>query len=396
MFFLSFMKFDFVLFENLYTVENHYKDLKILAILLREAGYSVAIADAFKEAELCEIKDIPHIHIGIQCPKTFRTPRVYNQDHSRWRNLYYRIAKDFYLWRVIRRLKKIAPNIYMGSLTLDTPALFFSAFDKSIKYYMWALRSAVPTYWRNGGKGFYYYVSKCLYKNIQKYKNLHLIVSNDIIRNEFVSEVGVENHRIITRPERVISKLTIPDQNNRVGETLNILYIGTVRPSKKIELCMEALKRLNDNRIVYTIAGRCREDKQYGDKINRMASEMPNVVRIDRYIPDDEYETLLKNCDFVVLCDEKEMSCASNGTMSEALLHGKPIIAPDINPFKYEIEKYGIGFLYEYGNIDSLCETLIKALNSGNSAFGEELISYQQGFFSQNVASRLKQQISIK
>ena len=43
------MKYDFVLFENLFSVENHYKDLGILVTLLKEAGYKVAIADAFKE-----------------------------------------------------------------------------------------------------------------------------------------------------------------------------------------------------------------------------------------------------------------------------------------------------------------------------------------------------------
>lgn len=388
------MKYDFVLLENLYSVENHYKDLIILATLLREAGFSVAIADVFKEQELCKVPDVPHISLGIHCPRLFKKNQVYSQEHSRLKNLYYRIIKDIYLWRIVKGLKGVSSNIYLGSLTLDTPACFFSAFDKNTKYYMWALRSSVPTYWKNSDKGFYYYVSKSLFKCIQKYKNLKLIVSNDIIRNEFEINVGVERSRLLVRPERVISEKPNPkvSRSTMDGE-LKILYIGTIRPSKQIEFCLEAMKRINKSNILYTIAGRCREDKEYGDKINLLAASTPNVVRIDRYIPDEEYEQLLNDCDFVVLCDEKEASCASNGTMSEALLHGKPIIAPDINPFKYEVEKYGVGFLYKYGDVVSLCNVLERAIYKDTTEFVEKISVYQENFILHNVALSLKGQI---
>ena len=38
-------KYDFVLFENAYDIENHYKDLSLLAKILKKAGYTVAIAN---------------------------------------------------------------------------------------------------------------------------------------------------------------------------------------------------------------------------------------------------------------------------------------------------------------------------------------------------------------
>lgn len=387
------MQYDFVLLENLYTVENHYKDLTILARLLKEADYTVAIADVFKEASLCKVDGIPHLSLGIKSPTAFSTLHPYDQNHSRWKNLYRRIIKDFYLYRIILRLKGIASHVYLGSMTLDTPAFFFSAFERNTKYYMWALRSAALLYWKKGHIDLYYFVSKSLYNRSRNIHNLNLIVSNDIIKREFETNVGIESSRIITRPERIIeNEISLNKKEKRTNQILSLLYIGTIRPSKNIGFCLEALKRLKDDRIVYTIAGRCREDKLYGDEINKKASETPNAIRIDRYIPDEEYERLINDCDFVVLCDEKETSCASNGTMSEALLHGKPIIAPDINPFRNEVETYGIGYLYEYGNIDSLCEVLQKAL-SGRDVFVEKLEEYQNGFILRNVALNLRRQI---
>lgn len=387
------MKYDFVLLENLYSVENHYKDLTILAMLLKEAGYSVAIADAFKEADLCQVDGIPHLKIDILCPKEFKTLKIFSKKRSGWKNLYYRILKDIYLYRVIKKLKGAALNIYLGSMTMATPAFFFKAFDKNTIYYMWALRSANVLYWKNNKRDLYYYVSKALFLAIHQYHNLRLIVSNEIIKKEFEVSVGVKVDRLILRPERYITKKNTPVIRKCPNEKLNILYIGTIRPSKNIDFCLETIKKLNNERIIYTIAGRARTDEQYGYKINNLASTIPNVIRIDRYIPDDEYEQLIGDCDFMILCDKKESSCASNGTMTEALLRGKPIIAPDIDPFKYEVEKFGIGYLYQYGNVNSLSEVLLKALENGAGQFYNNINIYQDCFIFNKVANDIRRQI---
>lgn len=385
------MKYDFILFEQLYSVENHYKDLCILAKLLVEAGYRVAIADAFKEAALCNVEGVPHLSIKTKCPQLFNKPQMYNRNVSGWKNLYYRIRKDIYLYNVIKELKGQAANIYLGSLTLATPVFFFKAFDTRTVYYMWALRSSHLLVWKKKGYGLYYFISKVLYKIVRKAKNLRLIISNELIKKEFEEIVGVPSQKIILRPERVIDeKCRI--KSKKKGDSLNLLFIGTLRPFKNVEFCLEALRCLNDHRITYTIAGRCKTNQDYNKKIRRLSAEMPNVRRIDRYIPDAEYEELIRECDFVIFCDKKQASCASNGTMAEALLHGKPIIAPDIDPFKYEIEQNGVGYLYEYDNLDSICGILLKALKEEVS-FDEKIVCYQKKYIFSDVAINIKNQI---
>lgn len=388
------MKYDFVLFEHLYNVQNHYKDLSNLAILLKTAGYKVAIADAFMEADLCQIDGIPHISLDIKCPKEFKTPRTYEPQKSALRKFYDRIRKDIYMYRVIKILNSVALNIYAGSLTLATPVFFMNAFNKSkTTYYMWALRSSHVLNWKKGIRTFSSFVSKLLYDRIFKYGNLRLLISNQLIRREFEEKVGIDQNRLILRPERFITKKIPNNYVKSTGSKLHLLFIGTLRPFKNVEFCIESLKQLNNPNISYTIAGRCKTDEVYNKKIERLIEGMHNVYRIDRYIPEEEYNRLIKECDFLILCDKTQASCASNGTMSEALLMGKPIIAPDINPFKYEVETYGVGYLYKYGDIDSLCSVLLRAQEQGVELFQERLASYQDMFMLDRVADDLKKQI---
>ena len=127
--------------------------------------------------------------------------------------------------------------------------------------------------------------------------------------------------------------------------------------------------------------------------ISDRMSGVPNVTRINKYLDDEEYERLMSSCDALLLCDGDQLSCASNGTMSEALLHGKPIIAPNFNPFKYEVETFGVGALYEYENIDSLAETLLLFLKGGTEKFMKSLEVYQNGYLFKNVSLSLRDQI---
>ena len=385
--------YDFILFEQLYTVQNHYKDLVNLACLLKDAGYKVAFADVFKEAELCNVDGIPHVSLDIKSPQVFKEPQTYYEKKSYLKELFLRIRKDIYLYKVIKCLNGIAYNIYAGSLTLDTPMFFMRAFRRDRNYYMWALRSANVLNWKERKLSPYYIVSKSLYDNIHKYNNLRLIVSNELIKKEFEEKVGVKSNRLVLRPERVISQKGIVPGMGVKGKSLNLLFIGTLRPFKNVEFCLEAMKKLSNTNITYTIAGRCKTDDSYNDKIRELVAELPNVRRIDRYIPDEEYENLMNDCDFLIMCDKKQASCASNGTMTEALLHGKPIIAPNFDPFKYEIERYHIGYLYEYGNIDSLCEAITFAMRKGAEEFKEMLLAYQELFLREKIVNSIKSQI---
>lgn len=385
------MTYDFILFENAYNIENHYKDLSIMARLLKTAGYTVAIADVFKEDKLCSIDGIPHIQVPIGRARRYNELKLYRKKKNIIQKQLQQILLDIYLFRVTRYLSRFTKNIYMGSWMMGLPLFFLHFLDKNTNYYMWGLRSATMLYWHDSiwSKGALF---SYIYARIAKKKNnLFIVVSNHIIKKEFIENIGVPASRLIVRPERCVEK-----ENKIVPlskEELHILTIGTLRPFKHVEFALDALRILNNNKIFYTIAGRCKDDNGYEKMIEDKMIGVPNVTRINRFIPDEEYELLMKNCDVLLLCDGTQKSCASNGTMSEALLHGKPIIAPDFNPFKYEVENYNVGVLYEYQNVNSLTNVLNNMLEEGTYKYIKPLTEYQKKFLFSEVACSLREQI---
>ena len=94
----------------------------------------------------------------------------------------------------------------------------------------------------------------------------------------------------------------------------------------------------------------------------------------------------MDDCDFLILCDKKQATNVTNGTMNEALLNGRPIIAPDYDPYRYVINKYDVGLLFNPTDESSLVNVIKKAAQSKASAYLEQLISYQKSLLFENVA----------
>ncbi len=385
-------EYDFILFEHLYNVENHYKDLNNLAMLLKDAGYKVAIANAFKEKDLCDINGITHIQVDIKCPEEFKHISKNIKVRSCWRNWYYKFKKDIYLYKILKELKQKSHNIYIGSLTYAMPVFFLMLLDKKTRYYMWALRSYTLSKWKESIFCIYSIMSWIYYYYIRNNKNISLFVSNEIIKDE-INKIGIEKERLILRPERFIEKINVKDIPNERSKELKLLYIGTLRSSKNVELCVEAIKQLNAIDVKYIIAGRCKSDNKYNDYIKDITNGIPNIIRIDKYLTEEEYKKLIEECDFLVLCDKKEKSCATYGTMTEALLQGKPIIAPNIEPFSSEIQRYEIGRLYNYNDAVSLCKTISSLRTIDYSSIYKNIKDYQRLFLKSRIVEELKKQI---
>lgn len=380
--------YDFILFENIYSLENHYVDLGNLAYLLKKSGYRVALANVFKEEKLVKEKDIDIISLKYHFPSFIKKKAKHNGAVT----FLYRFLSSLYLIYVICALKKKSNNFYIGSLTLGTPITWLLFLSSSKTYFIWGLRCHMLELWKKS-HSLYGIYSKCLFFIVKRRNNLKLIVSHPIIKEEFISRLGINSDRIIYRPERFTrgeSKLTYSSKK----ESFTLLTIGTLRRSKHVELILDALREINDPSIKYIIAGRCKNDQDYENMLQERSKGVPGIDRRNRFIPDEEYEQLMHECDYMVLCDQKEDSCATNGTMAEALLHGMPIIAPNHNPFKYEVEANGLGLLYEINSIANIKETLLKAKTVSREQYLDNLIKYSIQNSDKEVVSQLKDQLN--
>lgn len=381
------MKYDFILFENTRNTDNHYKDLVLFSRMLKDCGYSVAIVNLFKEECMCVTPDIPHIFPKTKCDDSLK--QLFHSKTPVHKLLHiYKIEK--YLNHVFNEIKDLSDNFYLGSLFLDFPVEFAWKLPNDKKYFIWGLRSTVMNPKRYNFFTLSHHLCLRLKNFLLQTKNVFLVISDELIAEEFV-DYGIERKRIIIRPERTTKEI-IPVKKREVGTRLNLLSIGTLRAQKKVYKCIDALAMLQDPDITYIIAGKSKL-KSLDDIIEKKSENVPNIVRKNYRIPDEEYKQLMANCDYFMICDESKGITITSGTMNEALLAGRPIIAPNEQPFSYYIKKYNVGILYDFHNTKSLAEAILKAQTTDFATYSIPMINYQKTLMYGNVLKRLKETI---
>ena len=107
----------------------------------------------------------------------------------------------------------------------------------------------------------------------------------------------------------------------------------------------------------------------------------------------DKFNLLMRESHFVVLADVKQMSCVTNGTMMEALINYRPIIAPNYEPYKSYFDKFGIGISYNPDIPGDLARAMTEAGKTGCEYFRINIEKFLQTLVFSNVASELYHQL---
>lgn len=349
--------YDFIIFEHT-GLKNHYIDLCTIGRMLHDCGYRIAIADVAGEKEACIGTTLPFI--SLKC------------DHRNY------TSKNDFMKEVLRELSPLTKHFYVGSILSDTSLVWLKYVPKHQKVFLWALRSFFFTQYRRINISLSYpkdFVrSLCNVLLAKQHKNICFFVSDTTIRDEFI-KLGIESFRIVIRQERIcgmIRPVKISHNN-----PLCLLTIGALRPEKRIDLCIKALDSMENNDFHFTIAGKAYTIKGYDKSLEQLSKGKNYITRISSRLDEKQYNRLIDKCDYLILSDEKQPSCVTNGTMAEALLAGRPIIAPNYDPYKTIVEKYCVGILYEMYNIESLKEAFIKAKLTPSSYYSRGIESYQ-------------------
>lgn len=368
--------YDFIIFEHT-GLRNHMVDLCNIGQLLIDSGLKVAIANVTNERELCSDSGIEILNINVK-RESYKT-------------------SCSYMKAVIKELSPQTKNFYVGSILSSTSLMWLKYVPPHHKVFLWALRSFFFTQYRRFRMSRTYLldVIHSIYNSwvIHKRKNTYLFVSDTIIRDEFIN-LGYERERLIVRPERTTKEIHPVKQGNNTPLTL--LSIGALRPEKRLELCIDAIDAIGSQGFHLIIAGKAYTINGYDKMLEARSARNPFVTRIPYRLSTEEYNKLIIDCDYLILCDEKQPSSVTNGTMAEALLSGRPIIAPNYNPYKSIIEKYRVGILYEMYNQESLKKALIQAKETNPSEFSEGILNYQQDFLYDNVVSNFEKEINSK
>ncbi len=139
-------------------------------------------------------------------------------------------------------------------------------------------------------------------------------------------------------------------------------YIGTLIPSKGVDVLIDAFRQLNYSDIQLLIYGGFsdyHEIEDYPQKLTDKAQGDDRIKFKGEYENTDIAE-VLKEMDIVVVPSVwKENSPL---TVHEAFLAGKPVIASEAGGLKELVDDGVNGFLFEMGNRDDLANTLKKAV----------------------------------
>lgn len=202
--------------------------------------------------------------------------------------------------------------------------------------------------------------------SIKIYSNLFdkIIVHTDSL-TVYLKQIGIKNIVHVEYPNfKNKLKITGIDAKKKLGiETSSpiLLSLGGTRIDKGLDILLDALK-LVDDPFYLLIAGA--EQNIKSDIIQQKIEQYKVQVKaILRYLSVEEVNLCLAASDYIVLPYRKTFDGAS-GPLAEGVGYGKCIIGANHGSLGRLISKYHLGYEFESENIESLAETLKRALNS--------------------------------
>lgn len=221
---------------------------------------------------------------------------------------------------------------------------------------------------------------KTVYWSMKSLKKVYelcdfLVVHTEENRNELLttfhideSKVRVINHGIsldyeIVDVECEKKKLGIED-NKPV-----LLAYGGIRDYKGTDILIKACRGIDCHLI---IAGATIGDINFSDYEKLIEENKIDAICMNRFISNEESNTLFQIADFIVL-PYKEFHSQS-GVFMQAIQYGKTVIASDVASFRNFVEQYDLGYICEPNNVQSLNKTIGEAIAAVSSPKDHALV----------------------
>lgn len=379
------LKFDFLLFENYHHATHHKYDLALIARMMQSQGMKVVILNVYDETDDFYYEDIPVMSLpfSMSIPNDKWQLKPKNKIHSLMAKIRFLWQQYWYFKKVIKFIAPLADNFYFGSYHTLLPNQLLQITQPC---YFWGLRSSRMSNFANKFKkdpieAMHAYQLK---RSFLKNKNCRLFVSNEIIQEEFVS-LGLDASRIVIREERCIEHVGNA-MLDKMDKHISFLVIGQLRKQKNIPLTVEAFKKASITYSHLYLIGK--SEGKYESIIETCIEKDESIERQNKYFEYDEFNQYFSKSHFVLFADEQGESCITNGTMMEALIHHRPIICPDYNPYSFYIDRFGVGLKYKAGNVESYAITLKEAATLGVDYFQSNINSFLQTITFNQVAQQ--------
>lgn len=169
----------------------------------------------------------------------------------------------------------------------------------------------------------------------------NFILLNQSQKDDFIREYHLSPQKIKIH-DSILSAYTYlqiyKDSNKYVVKSPYILFFGNITPYKGVEYLLEAMKMVHNDcsELQLVVAG---GGKYYFDLKEYRNLSYVNIQ--NRFIPDDELATLIRNSEFVVV---PYVEATQSGVVMSAYAFDKPCIATNVGglPEMVENGKYGL------------------------------------------------------
>lgn len=184
-----------------------------------------------------------------------------------------------------------------------------------------------------------------------KYFHFHSKMQYDLYKNDFPQGIAFYTEMLPKDFGSPRGVFNMDKKSKRV-----FLFFGLIRDYKRLDLLIQSINKLDDERILVLIAGYCNDFSKY----QKMIMDESKFRCEIRFINNDEIPDLFTLSDFIVLPYD---DATQSGPSMIALNYGLPIIASDQPAFVKLVEHNKNGFLFDKGNYESLCNVIKNALN---------------------------------
>lgn len=190
-----------------------------------------------------------------------------------------------------------------------------------------------------------------------------LIVHSETNKNQLINIFKIKEEKIFVVPHGIMSKYNIIKKEKCLSElniknsNPNLLFYGSIRESKGLDVLLDACKGLKVNLI---IAGAMPFGETFDNYHKIIEKNQINAIEIIKFTSDEFKDVLFQACDFVVLPYKEFYS--QSGVFMQSIRYKKPLIVTNVSSFKEYISKYEIGYVCEPNDYIDLRNIIMKAI----------------------------------
>lgn len=210
-----------------------------------------------------------------------------------------------------------------------------------------------------------HFLNKIIFWFIYRFQHI-IIVHTEFIKTRLKREFGIKERKIYVVNHgvyEVMDNTSINVKDARKNYDLNetdfvLLFFGYITSYKGLPLLLEAFQEAKaDTDMKLIIAGKVADD--YRGEMNKLEEKYnsDDIRMILKFISDEEVDMMFKACNATIL---PYLEASQSGVLFMSYAYGKPVVAPNLGGFPYDIESGKTGYLFEPGNVLSLKEQLIR------------------------------------